>query len=181
MTREDFEAFKYFILGKNPYFSRGYANVYKDDTTQAIWARNGKDVQPVLPNDMVGNYFYLRNEAGVKHEAMPAERLADSGTQRLLFTDMVTVQLVAVVNNADEYILVENLRNTAMQYQLLSIEPVSSKWNREQVIIEELAKMRSDDIQATLQRLKNETVVRLTLKVSKIFVPGNCINDPIIY
>ena len=179
MQREDFEAFKYFILGRNPYFNCGFANVYKDDTTHAVWVRDEADLMAVFPNDTLGNYFYLRNETGVKHEAAPAERLADTGTQRLLFLDTMTVQLVAIVQHADEYMLIENLRNTAMQYRLLNIEPTASKWNREQVMVEELAGMKSEDIQAALQRLKNETIVRLTMKVSKVFVPGNCINDPV--
>lgn len=179
MNKADFEAFKYFILGKNPYFNRGFANVYKDDTTKAICAREGKDFTVVFPSDTLGNYFYLRNDTGLKHEAMPAERVSDNGTQRLMFLDSMTLQLVAVVKNADEHLLIENLRNTAMQYQLLYAEPLSSKWNREQVVIEELAGMKSEDIQAALQRLKNETIVRLSLKLSKVFVPGNCINDPV--
>ena len=88
------------------------------------------------------------------------------------------VQLVAVVNNADAYKLVQNLRNTVLMYDKLNVVPVTSSWNREQVVSTELAKMKMEDINAALQRLKDETIVRLALSVSKSFIPSECINEP---
>lgn len=178
MLSEDFEELKDFILQQNPYFNTGYANAYKDDTTHAVWVRQGKDLQRIMPADINGNYFYLRNDSWLKHEAKEPERLTDGGSQRLSFLDMMSVQLVAVVNNADAYKLVQNLRNTAMLYSKLNVVPVSSSWNREQVVATELAKMRIEDVNATLQRLRDETIVRLSLNVSKLFIPANCIIEP---
>lgn len=178
MLQQDFEQLKDFILGRNTYFQKGYANAYKDDTTHAVWVKQGKDMQCIIPADNQGNYFYLRNDAWVKHEVKEPERLTDTGTQRLTFLDTMSVQLVAVVNNADAYQLIENLRNTAMMYPFMSVMPVTSSWNREQVVATELAKMPVDDINAALQRLKDETIVRLSLSVTKIFIPANCITEP---
>lgn len=179
MYKEDLEALSCFILAKNPYFRAGFAQVYKDPVTQALYSNNGSDMQAVLPADTLGNYFYLRSEGGIKHEPIPAERLSDSGTQRLSFLDTAALQLVAVVRKADAYILAENLRNTLMQYHLLNAEAVNTNVNREQVMMDELAGMKPADIEASLQRLKDETIVRITLRLTKMFVPGNCIKDPV--
>lgn len=178
MTLTDFEQFRDFILEKNTYFTIGFANAYKDDTNHAIWVKDGKDFNKLMPADTLANYFYLRNDAWLKHEAKEPERLSDNGTQRLSFLDTMSVQLVAVVNNADPYKLVQNLRNTAMMYSHLNVVPVTSSWNREQVVSTELAKMRMEDVAATLQRLKDETVVRIALSVSKTFIPSACIAEP---
>ena len=179
MIKEDFELFKNFILDHNDYFHKGFANAYKDDVINAVNVKQGKDVLRVLPADNHGNYFYLRNEAWTKYEARHPERLSDTGTQRLTFLDTMSVQLIAVVENADAYLLIENLRNTAMMYKELNIQPVTGSWNREQVVSTELAKMSTTDVNAALQRLTDETIVRIGLSVSKIFVPGNCISNPI--
>lgn len=178
MIQDDFEQLKDYILDKNSYFRIGFANAYKDDTANDVWVRTGKDLKKILPADVAGNYFYLRNDAWLKHEAKEPERLTDTGTQRLTFLDTMSVQLVAIVNNADAYQLIENLRNTVLMYDRLSVIPVTSSWNREQVIATELSKMRVEDVHAVLKRLKDETVVRLSLSVSKMFIPANCIAEP---
>lgn len=180
MLNEDFELFKEFILEKNPYFINGFANAYKDDITHAIYLQDGKDRRRLMPADNLGNYFYLRNDAWMKHEAKELQKLTDTGTQRLTFLDTMSTQLVAIVNNADAYQLIENLRITAMMYEGLDITPVTSSWNREQVVTTELTKVKAEEVYAALQRLENETIIRIGLSVNKIFTPGNCITEPII-
>lgn len=175
MKTGDFEQLKDFILDKNTYFSTGFANAVKDAELQAVVVKDGNEMKRLLPDDTRSNYFYIRNDTTIKHESKPAERLTDSGTQRLTFHDATTCYLVAIVNNADIYVLLENLKNTVMMYEGMHVQPVASNWNREQVIKEEMAGMRKEDVAAALQRLKNETIVKLTLTVSKIFIPGNCI------
>ncbi len=179
MLYEDFELFKDFILDKNTYFNHGFANAYKDDIGQAVYVRSGKDRQRVMPADNLGNYFYLRNDAWMKHEAKELQKITDTGTQRLTFLDTMSVQLVAVVNNVDVYQLIENLRNSVMMYEVLDVHPVTSSWNREQVVATELAKMNAEDINAALKRLKDETIVRIGLSMNKIFIPGSCIKEPV--
>lgn len=175
MQQKDFETLKDFILQKNSYFSAGFANAFKDETTRTILVQDGSDMKMLLPNDTLGNYFYLRNDSSFSYDAAEAQRLADGGSQRLSFNDMILVYLVAVVKNADAYLLIENLRNTCMLYDDMNVQPVSSVWKRELVLIEELQKMKADDIAASLQRLKDETIVKISLAVSKLFIPANCI------
>lgn len=178
MLREDFEQLRDFILEQNKYFVNGYALAYKDDVTNAIQVKDGKDVIRLMPADTSANYFYLRSEAQQKYEAKDPERLTDNGTQRLTFLDTQVVHLVAIVNNAEAYQLIENIRNTAMMYQGLNVQPMAASWNREQVLTSELAKMNAEDINASLQRLKDEAIVRIQLNVSKVFIPANCIVNP---
>lgn len=172
----DFEAIKDFILGKNTYFHNGYANAYKDDKTRIILAGQGSDVISLLPDDTKGNYCYLRTDAIIKHDAQMQERLTDNGAQRLVFLDTATLYLVAIVKDADAYTLIENLRNTCMMYEAISLQPTTSNRNREQILMEEMAGIRSEDIAAALQRLKNETIVKLTIKASVPYIPSSCIN-----
>lgn len=179
MQQKDFEDFRDFILSKNTYFTQGFALAYKDDKTHTVQVRTGKDVNRLLPVDTLHNYFYLRNEPQLKHEPKEPERLADNGTLRLTFLDTQVVHLVAIVNYSDAYQLVENLRNTAMMYKGLSVRPVATNWNREQVVTSELSKMDMADINAALQRLKNETVIQIQLAVSKTYIPTSCIVNPI--
>jgi len=181
MQLEDFEQLRAFIHTKNNYFHHGFANAFRSDVTGTVWVRKHQDMQCLLPDDTLGNYFYLRNETLIKHDPLPAERISDGGTQRLSFLDTATVYLVAIVHNADEYLLIENLRNAAMAYDHMNVVPVSSNSNREYVIADELSKMRTDDVAATLKRFTAQTVVRLTLQVSKTFIPSNCIVNPVNY
>jgi hypothetical protein len=177
MKAEDFELLKQFVLDKNKYFDWGFANAFKDAETQALYVQDGKDRKAMFPNDTLGNYFYLRNEMATRHEVLADERLADNGSQRVVFRDGITVYLVAIVKNADAYLLIDNLRNTAMMYTGMNVVPVQTIWNREQILKEELTGMKKENITPALQRLKNETIVKLTLQCTKIFIPGNCINE----
>ncbi|MCB9047168.1 MAG: hypothetical protein H6550_13630 [Chitinophagales bacterium] len=181
MQNEDFEYLRDHILEHNKYFSTGFANAFKDDTTDAILIKDGKDMRRIMFADGLGNYFYLRNDTWSKYEAKEQERVTDNGAQNISCLDTMSVHLVAIVNNADAYRLIENLRNTVMMYEPLNILPVTSTWNREQVVASELYGMPMEDINATLQRLTDETIVRLSLSVSKMFIPGNCIKEPFNY
>jgi hypothetical protein len=179
MLTEDFENLRNHIHNKNNYFHHGFANAFRSDVTGSIWAQKLKDMQCLLPDDTLGDYFYLRTEAGIKYDPQQAERLADGGPQRLSFLDTAMLYLIAIVRGADAFRLIENLRNAAMSYADMNVLPIAASWNREQVVTEELTKMKSDDVAAALKRYTDETVVRLTMNVSKTFVPGNCIVNPV--
>jgi hypothetical protein len=175
MLHQDFEQLKDFILARNNYFNKGYANAFKDTATNAVCIKQGGDMQVLLPNDTLGNYCYLRSDQQLKYEAQFVERATDNNAQRLTFTDTVTVYLVAIVKDADPHLLLQNLRNTVMMYTALNVVPVAGNYNREQVVAEELSRMKHEDVSAALQRLKDETIIKLTLSVSKSFIPSNCI------
>lgn len=179
MQRSDFDKLVSHILEKNTYLSKGFGNAYKDDLTGRVLVDRGSDKLVLLPSDVLGNYCYLRNDTQMKHVVAEPQRLTDTGSQRLTFNDTLTVYLVAVVKNADAYQLLENLKNTCMSFPGMNVVPVNSQWNREIVLAEELQGMKQDDVLASLQRLKNETIVKVQLSVSKEYVPSNCIVNPI--
>lgn len=174
MNKIDFEQLADYILLCNKDFTKGFANAFKDDTNNAIWARYAFDLKCLLPSDVYAGYFYLRNESPFKYEPKSDERITDSGTQRLAFTDSITVHLVAMIDSADEFDLIEKLRNICMSYEEMNVIPASANWNREQIVSEELKGMKQDDIQAALQRLRNHTIVKLVLNISKPFVANIC-------
>lgn len=177
MTSQDFEAFKDFILSTNPYFVNGYANVFKDSETGYIFARNGQDFINVFPMDYAGAYFYLRNESGINFREDYNGRVQDCGAGRLAFNDTVVCQIVAVVSKANGYDLINNLRNTAMMFTGMNAIPTAAIWVREEVVVNEMAKSSEDELMAALQRLKDETIVRVTVSITKPYVTGTCIID----
>lgn len=179
MQKNDFDKLVTHILEKNAYLSKGFANAFKEMVSSRILVEKGSDKLVLLPSDALGNYCYLRNDTQMKHQPAEMQRLSDTGTQRLTFNDTITVYLVVVVKNADAYLLLENLKNTCMSFAEMNVVPMNSQWNREAVLADELSGMKQDDIRAALQRLKNETIVKLQLNVSKEYVPSNCIVNPL--
>lgn len=176
MTRAQVIAFKNHILSNNDYFANGYAIVYKDEEGRVIAYDNAPT--PVMPNDTLGNYFYLRYDGDNRLVAKQTERLTDCGASRILFEDTLTVQLVAVVADAAELTLRNNLINTAMAYTGIIAIPTLANLNREQVVLAELKGMEADNIQAALQRLGNWTIIRLTLNLIDQYTPTDCIDEP---
>lgn len=175
MNKKDFEELAAYILLHNKGFAKGFANAFKDEFNNAIWTRDGGDMKCLMPADVYEGYFYLRSESAIKYEAKYDERVTDSGTQRLIFQDSMVVYLVAMTDDIDEHKLIEDLRNTCMSYSSMNVIPQSASWNREQIIAEELYKMKETDVQAALQRLRNHALVKLMLNVTKYFVPANCL------
>lgn len=175
MTTADLIALRDYILAQNTYFDNGYYYAVKDVENKQVMALDGNKIVTVFPNDRLGNYFYLRSDGEVKHNIREGERIRDCGAQRIAFLDTETVYLVASVINADALTLVNNLRITALAYNGLQVIPASSNYNREIVVFGELTGVEKEDISAALQRLKKETIVRLTLSVNKKYIASNCI------
>lgn len=178
MTSADFIALKDHFLSENEYFSQGLANAFKDATNNQVYARVKGELQPVFPMDSYGNYFYLRSEGDIKYDPKFQERVSDCGPQRLSFQDTLIIQLVAIVKGADEYKLLQNLRNTAMSYTGFNAIPVGASYNRESIVASEMKGLPKEDTNKALANLTDQTIVRVTLQVSKMFVPGNCTVDP---
>lgn len=177
MTTNDFILFKDFILSKNTYFNKGYANAFKDSVSNYPLARNESgDLDIVFPQDTEGAYFYIRNNEGIKH--IPDSKLADTGVNRISFWDSIVIEVVAVMRNADAYTIANNLRNTAMWYSGMDVVPVATNWNREQIVIDEMRGCEEEDIAKALKNLSNHTIVRVQMVVKKTYTPTKCITDP---
>lgn len=178
MTAQDFISFRDFVLSKNTYLQTGYALAFKEGTTNTIFERSGTDFKAVFPRDDKANYFYLRVDSPVSFTPNINKRSTDSGPGRIGFDDSLQVQLVAIVRDADEWTVLNNLRNTAMQYTGMDMIPTAGLTIRELVVLQELAGVEDDTMLKALANLKNQTIVRLTLTIRKEYIPSSCINTP---
>lgn len=175
MTKADLTAFKDFVLSNNKYFDTGFEYAFKDEETRKLFAQQGNEWVCVMPRDEVGNYFYLRVDSGLSFAQDLQGRATDCGAGRMGFNDLMIMQWVAVVKDADEFKLLNNMRNTAMSYTGLNIIPTGAQIVRELVMTSELAGL--EDLNIALKNLKNETIVRVTLNVNKKYVANTCIVD----
>lgn len=176
MTTQQFTDLKDFILSKNTYFNNGYAGAFKDETG-LVYTIPKKDRLPLSINDKLGNYFYIRLDGDISINPSSSIKAMDCNGG-LGYYDTARVQLVAFMKDADAYTLMGNLRTTVSGYNALSCIPVSANLISESVIRAENSGLKDDDIQAMLQRLKNLTVIRLTLEITAIQPETSCIYNP---
>lgn len=166
-----------FILKRNGYFSTGFSNAYKDETTSTVFARSDKGLSPVFPDDRLGNYFYLRNETTLNFTAKAG--VEDCGINRVSFDDRINCFLVAIVDDADEFELINNLRNTLLQFKTLSCIPTAAIWQRENVTINEMQGFDDSEILKALENIKpGIQIVRIQFQVNKEYIPNKCVNNP---
>lgn len=180
MTTADLIAFKNYILTQNTYFDKGFAPAFKDEETGRIFAvGDSGDFIPVMPMDKFGTYFYLRTDGKLTHTVRDAERATDHGAQRVTFIDTLTATIVIIYKGlADEFTLMNNIRNTALSYTLLKVFPIETVTIRELITSSEMKGMNDKDISAALARLKGFTIISVKLSINKIVVAQDCITKP---
>lgn len=176
MTTNDFKELRDWILNKNQYLVNGYYNAFTDSSTSSIYTHENGNLKSIFPEDNLGNYFYLRNDPNIKFTSKIGYQ--ECGVGRFNFDDALTVYLVAVVNDADEFALINNLRNTVLGAKSLIAIPTAAIWQRENVVIDEMKGFEESEIMDALTKLKNQTIVKLTLTISKEYIPSTCINNP---
>lgn len=177
MTTKDFELLRDHILKLNPYFTSGFANAYKDTLTDAIYSREKGDTKVIFPEDRLGNYFYLRNDPNATY--ISKQGYEDCGHGKAMYDDRVTVYLVALMNEADEYELINNLRNSVLRYSGMVVVPTAAMWQRENVVLTEMQGFEEIEIMKALTNIKMDTaIVRVQLQITKEFTPSKCINNP---
>lgn len=177
MTTQDFELLRDHILTLNPYFTEGFANSYKDSLTNAIYCRHNGNLKAIFPEDRLGNYFYLRNEPSSTYVTKAGYE--DCGVGKAMYDDRLTVYLVAIVNDANEYELINNLRNSSLRFKGMVVIPTGAMWQRENVVINEMQGFEEEEILKALSNVKRDTtIVRVQLQVTKEFIPSKCINNP---
>lgn len=176
MTTNDLKALRDHILTKNTYFSNGFFNAFVDGETSAVYTVENGNLRSIFPDDRLGNYFYLRNEPNMKFALKTG--LEECGVGKFIFDDTITVYLVAIVNDADEFELINNLRNTLLSAKGLIAIPTAAMFQTENVLIDEMKGFEETAMIEALTNLKNQTIVKLTLSISKEFIPNKCIDNP---
>jgi len=165
------------ILANNKYFCEGYSNVWRDEQTNQILTMKADQYKVVFPNDTLGDYFYLRNDGNIVFNPS-AENLISDCIDSAYDTN-ITVNLVAIMDNADPEELLSNLLTTIQYCEGFRTNLVSASTNPSTIITNELLNLADADIQAALQRNKR-TIVSLTFNMIDAIVikDPSCIENP---
>lgn len=170
------------ILAQNPYLSCGYGLAWIDPQKGGVYgyksaAKGDFERVAVFPNDRGGPCFYLRPEMQANYRESEETSLSDcaSGTMQ-----ENSVFLVAFVDRADPYELIENLLHTLAAFSGVRLS--GSDWNRESVAIRELQGLDKKDIEATLARLGRYAIVSVsfTLSTPILFQGQSCRQSPVL-
>ena len=161
------------ILQYNPYFDRYFTNV--EQSEELGYVHNGNEI--VFPNDIYGNYFYLRipSKIGVTYD-----NINNNGNFNAVGLATV-INLVAMVKDADAQKLALNIMSTvgrACNY--------TKKFNQilihnEDVIATELQQCSDNVIQKAIQCVSDDYTlisINFTLTINQPFLQLNCITNP---
>lgn len=178
MTTEDIQAFRDFILEQNAYLAKGFAPAFLEDGRALV--KTGSDFENVSITDNLGAYFYLRYDGDISFPFERGYKTSDCGAGRVGFLDTAPMVLVLVMNNADPYVLLNNMRNTCLSYADMAVVPTGAQLVREIVVSEEMNGAGDEDIQQALQALDRQAIIKIRLTVAKSYRPNTCIVDPCI-
>lgn len=178
MTTNQLIAFKDYILAQNTYISKGFAVAFKDTVSKQVLCHSGTDFVQVMPNDTLGNYFYIRYVKGIEFTADYNSRIADNQKLNLSYLDKMPVVLVFVVKDADPYALLDNIRVTCAGFSNFKVIPTGAVTIPEIVIQDEMSGADKGDIQAALQRAGGYTIISVSATITKQYYPTKCISDP---
>lgn len=164
---------KDWILQYNPYFDTAFSNVTQDSETGII----NDTKQPVFPADNFGNYFYLRLPNNIVFDySQPS-----IGDNQLSVGIKTPVFLICCMVNADADELILNMLATIGRYQDVNMRFVNATYQKEVVLMQELAKLDKNNISSALQRMpSNLTIVSIQFTISfpVSFPKLNCLTKP---
>lgn len=173
--RSKISALRDFIMKYNTYFDSGYDNVQQDQNTGYI----ANETEIVFPADNKGNLFYIRHPYGLGFDYTNAYRASDERSNPGVKYDMV---LVAMVDGADEGLLLENMLTTLGNYNIENIKLIKALFGVD-VITSELSKIAKEDIQKAIQNIPENAAfcaVYFTFTTPFIFQSVNCIQSPCV-
>lgn len=169
MVKSTIERLRKYILQANSYFNEGVANVYLDPE-RGIANENGI----VFPDDTRSNYFYLRLPDNVTFSQGGQFSVVECQPGLGVNAQVI---LVAVVSNADEDKLIQNLVNTVQSFSSdKSFQ--SAIYKKEVVVRQELGWMDASRLSATLQRIPDASIVSVTFTLIDNFIYNDCIINP---
>ncbi len=163
------------ILLNNPYFDKGFTDVVQDDETGVINDNN----QPIFPNDIFGNYFYLRIPQQAQFNYTPDSSMGDNNLGIRVDSKIF---LIAMMKNAAADILIENLITTLGRYQPVNIRLIGATYQADTIIKQEMAGVKEKgNIQKALQTFQLDwTLVSIQFNISIPFVfqQLKCLTNP---
>lgn len=161
----------------NPYLTKGFNHAWIDDETGQVFAAYGKEMIAVFPNDQLGDYFYMRTPQRINFSEAKDYKMVECLRGTAVSGQVI---LVACVRDADSDQLVHNLANTLQSYSS-DLMLNSAIFQSEFVMLQELAKMKEENISAALARIKPDmTFVSLTFTMRSEFqyTPLQCMTKP---
>lgn len=160
------------VMAAIPLFAgKGFTEAWADPATGLVLAQAADGVRAVLPADDLGSYFYLRTDKKVQMRREPV--LDASGCVAAGYVLQIPVHLVAVSPDVCEDEMLDRLAS-ALAYNGATLQSFS--WNREEIIVRELAGAEDADLEAALQRADGLAIVSLSfiLSVPLTLQPPNC-------
>lgn len=169
MIRQLMDEIGAMIAQYNPYFDKYFTGVELNEETGLV--NNGEQV--LFPTDINGNYFYIRvpSKLGAVY----------TSTQSIHTLDLsVSLVVVACMRDADPYELYWNIVSTIGRGCSYGKRFTDFLVHNEDVIMQELAHWKDEDIAAALQRSADFTLVSVnfTLTYTQPFLQLNCIEKP---
>lgn len=171
MTTADITGFRDFVLEQNTYLVKGYAPAYAENGKVYV---NNPEREEVAINGDDGNYFYIRVDGDMTFPVERGSKATDCGAGRVGFLDTMPVVMVVVMQNADPYTLLNNMRNTALSYSGMAILPTGAQLVREMVVAEETG----DYFEDVMRNMGNQTIIKIKLTLAKSYRANTCIIDP---
>jgi len=169
---KEFEEISAYIKEQLPSFDSYYPFAVKESETHKIIAKTADGLKYIFPDDRVGNFFFFIVEDVIKFRESKGLRLDNSSPDPLLAT--IPFSLVAVVEGADEFNLMDVLIRTLSNYGDTEIIVSSAIINKEAAVISLLRGMKKDKMNIVLARSKFEKVVIIKGEISKINYLANC-------
>lgn len=175
MKRSDFISLRDHILSMNEYFNSGYDLVIKDSEDGILYYEIGDKRKIVFPDDTNGNYFFMVLDGQIKFDSRNSDKINDCGGK--VYSDQSNLILVCVVRDADEWSLLANMRNTIAKFKGFTLTVSGAQLDREEVVYNIMKNTGEQATIRALSRMKNETIISLTINASKNFIPNGCIVD----
>ena len=172
MIADTLKQLKEFILSKNTYLTKGYDSAYVDSEGNI---NDGKEA--IFPDDQLGNYFYLRLPKNITFNYDNNFKVNDCDRPLVTNTQVI---LVCCMRDADPDLLMGNLLSTVQKFDpLITIQ--SGILKSEEVVTQELSKIKKENLQAAFQRLDaNYTIISITFMMSAGFQFSKltCLTNP---
>lgn len=137
-------------------FRNSFYAGYKEVNTSMIVTKEKGGIYPLLVNDNLNNYFYIRSNSDIKYTR-------NKGIDCVSYLSQMDCKLVAIVNTDENYQLLELLKFALNNCDDISIR--SGSLNTENIIRNELSGVDKEIIQRLLKRVGNISVVSIDFTV----------------
>jgi len=163
-----------FIFQHNSYFDAAFPYVAMNETKGYV----SEDETIVFPNDNLGDYFYLRLPKNVSFQYSNDYKYNNCKDGIASRTEVV---LVAIVKGGSPDILLSNMIDSLRAYRQEKITLKSAIYQKEYVLLQELANIKPESQEAALQRLpESSAFVSIAFEIIEGIVPSkiDCLPNP---